>query len=239
MGGDGAAAPSGGSAPSTGRQRRSPRRVRRHGAAAGSRAAVECAAPGPGAVKTGRVPVHGVRPALRYAFRERRPCPRGGRHARLSAMPLAQGAEKCRCGLNTGEASAAGTVATRSRSRAAADRPPSQPALSRPAWWAPYGFAAIPTAALDPPHSAASPAVPALVGSGSPSWPAAAPPWRRYRPVGAGRRFRPTRQLPLSAPSLRRSSGTPREGSGDTCRCSALSGRCGATTGHTRLPAPD
>ena len=31
-----------------------------------------------------------------------------------------------------------------------------------PAWWAPCGFAAIPTAALDPPHSAASPAVPAL-----------------------------------------------------------------------------
>jgi hypothetical protein len=30
-------------------------------------------------------------------------------------------------------------------------------------------FAAIPTTALDPPHSAASPAVPALIGSGSPS----------------------------------------------------------------------
>jgi len=37
------------------------------------------------------------------------------------------------------------------------------------AWWAPNGFAAIPTTALDPPHSAASPAVPALIGSGSPS----------------------------------------------------------------------
>ena len=35
--------------------------------------------------------------------------------------------------------------------------------------WAPCGFAAIPTAAIDPPHSAASPAVPALIGSGSPS----------------------------------------------------------------------
>jgi len=35
--------------------------------------------------------------------------------------------------------------------------------------WAPCGFAAIPTAALDPPHSTASPAVPALIGSGSPS----------------------------------------------------------------------
>lgn len=35
--------------------------------------------------------------------------------------------------------------------------------------WAPGGFAAIPTTALDPPHSAASPAVPALIGSGSPS----------------------------------------------------------------------
>jgi len=31
-----------------------------------------------------------------------------------------------------------------------------------PAWWAPSGFAAIPTAALDPAHSPASPAVPAL-----------------------------------------------------------------------------
>ena len=28
--------------------------------------------------------------------------------------------------------------------------------------WAPHGFAAIPTTAIDPPHSAASPAVPAL-----------------------------------------------------------------------------
>lgn len=35
--------------------------------------------------------------------------------------------------------------------------------------WAPRGFAAIPTTALDPPHRAASPAVPALIGSGSPS----------------------------------------------------------------------
>src|SRR6056297_1381486 len=39
----------------------------------------------------------------------------------------------------------------------------------KPAWWAPSGFAAIPTAALDPAHSPASPAVPALIGSGSPS----------------------------------------------------------------------
>lgn len=44
-----------------------------------------------------------------------------------------------------------------------------QSAKPRPTWWAPSGFAAIPTAALDPPHSAASPAVPALIGSGSPS----------------------------------------------------------------------
>src|SRR5690606_33744287 len=49
------------------------------------------------------------------------------------------------------------------------EEPDTQPALSRPAWLAPHGFAAIPTAALDPPHSAASPAVPALIGSGSPS----------------------------------------------------------------------
>jgi hypothetical protein len=38
-----------------------------------------------------------------------------------------------------------------------------------PTWWAPNGFAAIPTTALDLPHRAASPAVPALIGSGSPS----------------------------------------------------------------------
>jgi len=37
-----------------------------------------------------------------------------------------------------------------------------------PAWWALDGFAIVPTAALDPHHRAASPAVPALVGSGSP-----------------------------------------------------------------------
>lgn len=36
----------------------------------------------------------------------------------------------------------------------------------KPAWWAPSGFAAIPTAALDPAHSQASPAVPALIGAG-------------------------------------------------------------------------
>jgi hypothetical protein len=39
-----------------------------------------------------------------------------------------------------------------------------------PAWWAPSGFAAIPTTAIDPAHSPASPAVPALIGSGSPSF---------------------------------------------------------------------
>ncbi len=37
-----------------------------------------------------------------------------------------------------------------------------------PDWWAPRGIAAIPNTALDPPRSAASPAVPALHGSGSP-----------------------------------------------------------------------
>ncbi len=70
-------------------------------------------------------------------------------------------------------------LSQRPTTRAAAARPPSRPALWRPAWWAPSGFAAIPTAALDPPHSAASPAVPALVGSGSPSKPEAAPHRRR------------------------------------------------------------
>jgi hypothetical protein len=38
--------------------------------------------------------------------------------------------------------------------------------LLTPTRWAPNGFAAIPTTALDPPHSAASPAVPALSGPG-------------------------------------------------------------------------
>ena len=38
----------------------------------------------------------------------------------------------------------------------------------KPALWALDGFAAIPTTALDPPQRAASPAVPALHGSGSP-----------------------------------------------------------------------
>ena len=37
----------------------------------------------------------------------------------------------------------------------------------KPAWRAPSGFAAIPAAALDPALCPASPAVPALVGSGS------------------------------------------------------------------------
>ena len=34
------------------------------------------------------------------------------------------------------------------------------------AWWAPHGFAGIPTTAIDPPHRAASLAVPALSGPG-------------------------------------------------------------------------
>jgi hypothetical protein len=37
---------------------------------------------------------------------------------------------------------------------------------SSPAWWAPDGFAVIPTTTIDPPHSAASPVVPALLGPG-------------------------------------------------------------------------
>lgn len=39
---------------------------------------------------------------------------------------------------------------------------------SSPAWWAPDGFAAIPTTTIDPPHCAASPVVPALLGPGPP-----------------------------------------------------------------------
>ena len=35
-------------------------------------------------------------------------------------------------------------------------------------WWAPNGIAAIPTTAIDPPLTAASPTVPALIGSRSP-----------------------------------------------------------------------
>ena len=60
-------------------------------------------------------------------------------------------------------------------------------------------FAAIPTTALDPPHNAASPAVPALVGSGSPSRPAVAPARRTSRPVGAGSRFCAIRRPPIPA----------------------------------------
>ena len=37
---------------------------------------------------------------------------------------------------------------------------------ARRAGWAPNGFAAIPTTAIDPPHGAVSPAVPALMGPG-------------------------------------------------------------------------
>lgn len=33
-------------------------------------------------------------------------------------------------------------------------------------WLAPRGFAGIPTTAIDPPHRAASPAVPAIMGPG-------------------------------------------------------------------------
>lgn len=48
-------------------------------------------------------------------------------------------------------------------------RPPKGVPGIWPGLMGPDGFAAIPTAALDPPHSAASPAVPALHGSGSPN----------------------------------------------------------------------
>ena len=61
-----------------------------------------------------------------------------------------------------------------------------------------------------------------------------AAPWRIDRLFGANRRNRAIRRPPPSVPWPRRYSGIPREGSGDTCRCIALSGRCGATTGHTR-----
>ena len=47
-------------------------------------------------------------------------------------------------------------------------RPLMRLAICGPAWWASCGFAAIPTTMLDPPHGAASPMVPALIGSGSP-----------------------------------------------------------------------
>ena len=36
--------------------------------------------------------------------------------------------------------------------------------------WVPIGFADIPTSAIDPPPPTASPALPALIGSRSPSW---------------------------------------------------------------------
>jgi hypothetical protein len=49
-----------------------------------------------------------------------------------------------------------------------------QPDISRPAWWAPNGVAAIPTTAIDPPRSAASPAVPGLTHVGAQVPPTAA-----------------------------------------------------------------
>lgn len=51
-------------------------------------------------------------------------------------------------------------------------RGPTRPSRQRPIRTGPVGqsgIAAVPTSALDPPHCAASPAVPALIGSGSPS----------------------------------------------------------------------
>ena len=57
--------------------------------------------------------------------------------------------------------------------------------LWTPTWWAPNGFDVIPTTALDPPQRAASPAVPALIGSGSPS--AAMPTRTVVRPLGSSR----------------------------------------------------
>jgi hypothetical protein len=76
---------------------------------------------------------------------------RGGRTAQLHPRPV--------------DPSAARPLPT----RAAHSWTSSRSTLWRLTWWAPSGIAAIPTTALDPPHSAASPAVPALIGSGSPS----------------------------------------------------------------------
>ena len=44
----------------------------------------------------------------------------------------------------------------------------SRTAIWRLTWWAPNGFAAIPTTAIDPPLSTASPTLPAFIGSRSP-----------------------------------------------------------------------
>ena len=72
-----------------------------------------------------------------------------------------------------------------------------------------------------------------------PADPSPAPPPRIGRLFGAGRRTPVIRRPPPSAPSPRRYSGIHREGSRDTSRCIALSGRCGAMTGRTRWPGPD
>ena len=45
----------------------------------------------------------------------------------------------------------------------AASTPRARPAKTLPVWWAPNGIADLPTAAIDPPHRAASPAVPAFL----------------------------------------------------------------------------
>lgn len=78
------------------------------------------------------------------------------------------------------------------------------------AQWASDGFAAFPTAALDPPHSAAPPAVSALFGSGSPhgSLPQLCrmlfPEKGKFFPPGSSRsgpREPPTRVAGLPAPA--------------------------------------
>lgn len=62
------------------------------------------------------------------------------------------------------EASTLAPRPQRTSGPAVGERP--RPAKPRPAWWAPSGFAGIPTAALDPSPTTASPAVPAFSGPG-------------------------------------------------------------------------
>ena len=91
-----------------------------------------------------------------------------GRPAEPQRACLNSEIDRGRAGAN-GPARHSGIRHALSLSHVRFDEPDTRPGLCRPAWWAPHGVAAIPTAALDPPHSAASPAVPALIGSGSPS----------------------------------------------------------------------
>ena len=95
---------------------------------------------------------------VRYQFLGTLHAGRGTSQAIAMMQMLAEG----------GARGALSTLPARPRSLVRGDRPARGQPKTRSTLRAPSGFAAIPAAALDPPHRAASPAVPALIGSGSP-----------------------------------------------------------------------